>query len=86
MVSGLSAKVWRDTRCLLQRWTVNKMDKLECEKCGGELGTKMAGDEGYDFCRDCNWITHETYVADDGFNGLRELLNGAIRRLKSISL
>ena len=29
----------------------------DCEKCGGELGTRMIGDEGYDFCKDCNWIT-----------------------------
>ena len=29
-----------------------------CEKCGGELGTRLIGDEGYDFCKDCNFITH----------------------------
>ena len=29
-----------------------------CEKCGEELGDKLLGDESYDYCRDCNWITH----------------------------
>ena len=29
----------------------------ECEKCGGELTTKIIGDESYDYCPECNWIT-----------------------------
>ena len=27
-----------------------------CEKCGGELGSKIVGDESYNYCSDCNWI------------------------------
>ena len=29
-----------------------------CEKCGGELKTTIVGDESYDKCVDCGWITH----------------------------
>jgi tRNA(Ile2) C34 agmatinyltransferase TiaS len=29
-----------------------------CEKCGGEVGSRMVGDEIYDRCVDCGWITH----------------------------
>ena len=29
----------------------------ECEKCGGELTVKIIGDESYDYCPECNWIT-----------------------------
>ena len=31
---------------------------IECEKCGGEIGVKLIGDESYDYCEDCNWITY----------------------------
>lgn len=34
-----------------------KKETKECEKCGGELGTKLVGDESYDYCKECNWIT-----------------------------
>ena len=30
---------------------------MDCEKCGGETGTKLIGDESYDYCEDCNWVT-----------------------------
>lgn len=30
--------------------------KTQCEKCGGELGVRMVGDESYDYCSDCNWF------------------------------
>ena len=33
-------------------------ERITCEKCGGELRTQMAGDECYDKCVDCGWITH----------------------------
>lgn len=29
-----------------------------CEKCGGELSSKMVGDESYDRCSDCGWVTY----------------------------
>jgi len=29
----------------------------ECEKCGGETGSKMVGDEVYEKCGDCGWIS-----------------------------
>ena len=29
-----------------------------CEKCGMKPGIKMLGDERYNYCADCNWITH----------------------------
>jgi hypothetical protein len=28
-----------------------------CEKCGGETGEKMVGDESYQKCGDCGWFT-----------------------------
>ncbi len=30
----------------------------DCEKCGGELSSKMVGDESYGYCADCNWVTY----------------------------
>ncbi len=27
-----------------------------CEKCGGETGSRMIGDESYEKCGDCGWI------------------------------
>ena len=30
----------------------------ECEKCGTETSTKIIGDESYDSCPTCGWITH----------------------------
>ena len=30
----------------------------ECEKCGGELGVLLVGDESYDYCKNCKWVTH----------------------------
>ena len=32
--------------------------EIECEKCGGEVGVRIIGDEGFDYCKDCNWITY----------------------------
>ena len=29
-----------------------------CEKCGEETGVKYVGDESYDYCNACNWVTH----------------------------
>lgn len=38
------------------------MDKEEkpkkCEKCGEETSVKVVGDETYDYCEDCNYITN----------------------------
>ena len=28
-----------------------------CEKCGEETGVKFVGDESYDVCPECGWIT-----------------------------
>ena len=37
----------------------NHGDKIkDCEKCGGETATKLVGDESYDYCVDCNWVTN----------------------------
>lgn len=37
----------------------NELDRYKvCEKCSGELGKKIVGDEYYDYCRGCNWVTH----------------------------
>jgi len=33
-------------------------ERITCEKCGGELKTTIVGDESYDKCVDCGWITH----------------------------
>jgi hypothetical protein len=30
----------------------------ECEKCGGETSDRLIGDESYNKCGDCGWITH----------------------------
>jgi hypothetical protein len=30
----------------------------ECEKCGGETSDRLIGDETYNKCGDCGWITH----------------------------
>lgn len=32
------------------------MEEETCEKCGGEVATKLLGDESYDKCTDCGWI------------------------------
>lgn len=29
----------------------------QCEKCGEELGSKMVGDESFNYCKECNWVT-----------------------------
>ncbi len=29
-----------------------------CEKCGEPTGAKTIGDELYDFCPGCNWVTN----------------------------
>ncbi len=35
------------------------MDKeKQCEKCGGELGSKTIEDETFDYCEDCKWLTN----------------------------
>ena len=31
---------------------------LNCEKCGEETSNRMVGDESYNFCRECNWVTN----------------------------
>ena len=33
------------------------IEEHTCEKCGGETGSKMVGDESYQKCGDCGWIT-----------------------------
>ena len=42
---------WREQKFL------EELEK-QCEKCGGESGTKFVGDESYDYCYDCGWITY----------------------------
>lgn len=32
------------------------IEENTCEKCGGETGDKLAGDESYKKCSDCGWI------------------------------
>ena len=34
------------------------MDIVDCEKCGEETGVRFVGDESYDYCSSCNWVTH----------------------------
>ena len=29
-----------------------------CERCGEETSNRMVGDESYNYCKDCNWITN----------------------------
>lgn len=31
---------------------------VDCERCGGETGSRLVGDESYNYCKDCNWVTH----------------------------
>lgn len=31
----------------------------ECEKCGGEMSTRYAGDEYYSYCEDCGHVSLE---------------------------
>ena len=31
-----------------------KDEVVNCAYCGGETGTKMIGDEVYDWCKDCD--------------------------------
>lgn len=35
---------------------LNYLINMECEKCGGEMGLKFAGDESYYKCDDCGHI------------------------------
>ena len=37
--------------------TIEEEEKV-CEKCGEETGVRYIGDEGYDYCNSCDWITH----------------------------
>lgn len=32
--------------------------EVVCERCGGEVGIKYIGDESYDWCPECQWVTH----------------------------
>ena len=34
------------------------MENNNCEKCGEKTETKTIGDETYDYCEDCDWITN----------------------------
>jgi len=36
----------------------HKDRSIDCEKCGQEVGHKTIGDESYNYCKDCNWVTH----------------------------
>lgn len=36
---------------------VEEDEVKECERCGGELSTKLIGDESHDYCKECNWIS-----------------------------
>ena len=29
-----------------------------CEKCGEETGERLVGDEVYDYCKNCDWVTN----------------------------
>ena len=33
-------------------------DSLDCEKCGEPTGTKLIGDESYNYCNDCVHVTY----------------------------
>ena len=51
------------TLWILRDWAKNQKDKecmkrKKCEKCGEETGVKMVGDESYDYCEDCKWVTN----------------------------
>ena len=35
----------------------NIVEEMGCEKCGGEMGNKMVGDESYKRCSDCGLIS-----------------------------
>ena len=37
---------------------IEELHLKDCEKCGGESSSKTVGDESYDYCDDCNWVTH----------------------------
>ncbi len=51
----------------LMNWAIKALNKLiekpyqeqvDCEKCGGELGSKTIEDETFDYCEDCKWLTN----------------------------
>ena len=37
---------------------LDEVNTKDCEKCGEPVGVKLVGDESYDYCKDCNWITN----------------------------
>lgn len=39
-------------------WENQLAEYSVCEKCGGETGSRLIGDETYNKCGDCGWITH----------------------------
>ena len=34
-------------------------EDVKCVKCGGEVGTRLVGDEFFSYCSECNWFIHE---------------------------
>lgn len=41
-----------------KRLRPENFEENNCEKCGQETGVKLVGDESYDYCEDCNWVTY----------------------------
>jgi formylmethanofuran dehydrogenase subunit E len=35
-----------------------EQEGIQCERCGEETSGEQIGDEGYNYCRGCNWVTH----------------------------
>lgn len=44
--------------CFVKAQKVRIKEEEVCEKCGGELSVKFVGDESYNWCSDCDWVTH----------------------------
>lgn len=38
--------------------TLKNLDDIPCEKCGTLTTRTLVGDEWYQICRDCDWVTH----------------------------
>lgn len=39
-------------------WENQLAEYSVCEKCGGETGSRLVGDESAEVCSSCGWITH----------------------------
>ena len=55
--------IWKnlDSKEVMQLIAEEKAEEEEaqiCEKCGGEVGSHLVGDESHDICIDCGWENH----------------------------